>query len=204
MKIWITDEERLYNLHFIPHEEDITDGDKEIREFLELDNKNEWKIAKEDIFRYRQADFKMTKKEFDNLDVIVNKYQTAYDLYDFFLKNANDEDIYCFDEIANQDVENTKIINDIYNFLIEWLKSWATINYRKNLIRQYMEDKFHAEIIHIENGNPKFLEEEIQYIINDIYPQYDEDFETDQDIIDFLNDWTSGFYENEEEEIENE
>lgn len=204
MKIWITDEERLYNLHFIPHEEDITDGDKEIREFLELDNKNEWKIAKEDIFRYRQADFKMTKKEFDNLDVIVNKYQTAYDLYDFFLKNANDEDIYCFDEITSQDVENIKIINNIYNFLIEWLKSWAIINYRKNFIRKYMEDKFHTEIIHIENGNSKLLEEEIQYIINDIYPQYDEDFETDQDIIDFLDEWTAGFYENEEEVTENE
>lgn len=204
MKIWITDEERLYNLHFFPHEEDITDGDKEIREFLELDNKNEWKIAKEDIFRYRQADFKMTKKEFDNLDVIVNKYQTAYDLYDFFLKNANDEDIYCFDEIASQDVENIKIINNIYNFLIEWLKSWAIINYRKNFIRLYMENKFHTEIIHIENGNSKLLEEEIQYIINDIYPQYDEDFETDQDIIDFLDEWTAGFYENEEEVTENE
>lgn len=203
MKIWITDEERLYNLHFIPHEEDITDGDKEIREFLELDNKNEWKIAKEDIFRYRQADFKMTKKEFDNLDIMVNKYQTVYDLYDFFLKNANDEDIYCFDEIASQDVENIKITNNIYNFLIEWLKSWAIINYRKNFIRLYMENKFHTEIIHIENGNSKLLEEEIQYIINDIYPQYDEDFETDQDIIDFLDEWTSGFYEN-EEEIENE
>lgn len=203
MKIWITDEERLYNLHFIPHEEDITDGDKEIKEFLELDNKEQWKIAKEDIFRYRQADFKMTKKEFDNLDVIVNKYQTAYDLYDFFLKNANDEDIYCFDEITSQDVENTKIVNDIYNFLIEWLKSWAIINYRKNFIRLYMENKFHTEIIHIENGNSKLLEEEIQYIINDIYPQYDEDFETDQDIIDFLDEWTAGFYEN-EEEIENE
>lgn len=203
MKIWITDEERLYNLHFFPHEEDIIDGDKEIREFLELDNKDEWKIAKEDIFRCRQADFKMTKKEFDNLDILVNKYQTVYDLYDFFLKNANDEDIYCFDEIASQDVENIKIINNIYNFMIEWSKSWAIINYRKNFIRLYMENKFHTEIIHIENGNSKLLEEEIQYIINDIYPQYDEDFETDQDIIDFLDEWTAGFYEN-EEEIENE
>lgn len=204
MNIWVTDEEKLYSLHFFPHEEDITDGDKEIKEVLELDKKEEWKIAKEDIFKCRQAAFRMTKKEFDNLEHTIEKYQVVYDLYDFFLKNSNDEDIYCFDEIANQYVENTKIINDTYNFLIEWLKSWATINYRKNLIRQYMEDKFHAEIIYIENGNPKFLEEEIQYIINDIYPQYDEDFETDQDIIDFLNDWTSGFYENEEEVTENE